>query len=86
VHSWAEGQGAKEGDVIGLLLDLDRGCLSVWKNKHALGFLIASGLDHHVRYSATFSHLRFWRTFWYVFRAFDDGVWTHFRLEMPGCA
>ena len=42
-RSWEGAEGAEEGDTIGLLLDLDEGTLSVYKNGRKLG-VMASGL------------------------------------------
>ena len=37
-------QTAKEGDRIGMLLDLDQGSMSLWKNGERLGVMQAEGL------------------------------------------
>jgi hypothetical protein len=38
-------QAAREqGDRIGMLLDLDRGSMTVWKNDEKLGVMVAEGL------------------------------------------
>ena len=42
-RNWEGAEGAEEGDTIGLLLDLDEGSLSVYKNDRQLG-VMASGL------------------------------------------
>jgi hypothetical protein len=43
-HMWKGMQGAKEGDRIGMLLDLDQGTLTVYKNDEWLG-VMATGLS-----------------------------------------
>ena len=42
--SWEGGQAAKAGDRIGILLDLDQGSMTVWKNGEQLGVMQAEGL------------------------------------------
>ncbi len=37
-------QGAKQGDRIGMLLDLDQGSMTVWKNGEKMGVMVAEGL------------------------------------------
>ena len=34
----------KQGDRIGMLLDLDQGSMTVWKNDERLGVMLAEGL------------------------------------------
>ena len=41
---WQGMQDAKEGDRIGMLLDLDQGSMSIWKNGERLGVMQAEGL------------------------------------------
>ena len=42
---WEGRQGAKQqGDRIGILLDLDQGCMTLWKNGEKLGVMQAEGL------------------------------------------
>jgi hypothetical protein len=44
-HDWEERQGAREeGDRIGMLLDLDQGSMTVYKNDERLG-VMATGLS-----------------------------------------
>ena len=44
-HAWEGMQGAKkQGDRIGMLLDLDQGSMTVWKNGQQLGVMQAEGL------------------------------------------
>ena len=38
-------QGARDGDRIGMLLDLDQGSMTVWKNDVKLGVMAAEGLS-----------------------------------------
>ena len=44
-HGWEGMQGARDqGDRIGMLLDLDQGSMSIWKNGERLGVMQAEGL------------------------------------------
>ena len=44
-YRWEGMQGARQpGDHIGMLLDLDQGSMSVWKNGERLGVMRAEGL------------------------------------------
>jgi hypothetical protein len=43
-HDWEGKQGAREGDRIGMLLDLDQGSMTVYKNDERLG-VMATGLS-----------------------------------------
>jgi hypothetical protein len=43
-HDWEDMQGAKNGDRIGMLLDLDQGSMTVYKNDERLG-VMATGLS-----------------------------------------
>jgi hypothetical protein len=44
-HNWKGMQDAREqGDRIGMLLDLDQGSMSIWKNGERLGVMQAEGL------------------------------------------
>ena len=43
-HDWQGMQAAEEGDRIGLLLDLDQGSMTVYKNDERLGVMVTSGL------------------------------------------
>ena len=49
---WAGSEGAEAGDRIGLLLDLDAGCLTVFKNQKRLG-VMAEGLTGEFVWAAT---------------------------------
>ena len=42
---WEGAQGADPGDRIGMLLDLDQGSMTVWKNGVKLGVIQAEGLS-----------------------------------------
>ena len=45
-NNWEGMQNAKEqGDRIGMLLDLDQGSMTVWKNGEKLGMMQAEGLS-----------------------------------------
>ena len=45
-HEWDGMQGAyKQGDRVGMLLDLDQGSMTVWKNGIKLGVMQAEGLS-----------------------------------------
>ena len=44
-HRWEGMQGARRGDRIGMLLDLDQGSMTVWKNGEQLGVMVAEGLS-----------------------------------------
>ena len=45
-NNWEGRQGAREqGDRIGMLLDLDQGSMTVWKNGEQLGVMVAEGLS-----------------------------------------
>jgi hypothetical protein len=44
VRGWEGMQYADEGDRIGMLLDLDQGSMTVWKNNEKLGVMQAEGL------------------------------------------
>ena len=43
--NWEGAQGATEGDSIGMLLDLNQGSMTVWKNDVKLGVMQAEGLS-----------------------------------------
>jgi hypothetical protein len=43
-NGWEGSQVAEEGDRIGLLLDLDQGSMTVYKNDERLGVMVTSGL------------------------------------------
>ena len=44
-HNWEGMQGAQqEGGPIGMLLDLDQGSMTVWKNDKKLGVMVAEGV------------------------------------------
>ena len=43
-RAWEGKQGAKQGDCIGMLLDLDQGSMTVWKTDVKLGAMQAEGL------------------------------------------
>ena len=44
-HDWEGKQNAREdGDRIGMLLDLDQGSMTVWKNDERLGVMVPDGL------------------------------------------
>ena len=42
---WEGLQSTKGGDRIGMLLDLDQGIMTVWKNDVKLGAMVAEGLS-----------------------------------------
>ncbi len=42
---WEGMQTAKQGDRIGMLLDLDQGSMTVWKNDEKMGVMVAEGLS-----------------------------------------
>ena len=42
---WEGSQTAMESDRIGMLLDLDQGSMTVWKNDEKLGVMVAEGLS-----------------------------------------
>ena len=44
-HDWKGKQPAEQGDRIGMLLDLDQGSMTVWKNDVKLGVMMAEGLS-----------------------------------------
>ena len=44
-RDWEGEQGAYEDDRIGMLLDLDQGSMTVWKNDVKLGVMVAEGLS-----------------------------------------
>ena len=45
-HSWERIQAAREqGDRTGMLLDLDQGSMTVWKNDVKVGVMVAKGLS-----------------------------------------
>ena len=44
-RDWEGEQGAYEDDRIGMLLDLDQGIMTVWKNDVKLGVMVAEGLS-----------------------------------------
>ena len=48
---WDGARGAEVGDVIGLLLDLERGSLSVYINGTRLGVMVSSGLEGPLRWA-----------------------------------
>jgi hypothetical protein len=50
---WEGRQRAQKGDRIGLLLDLDQGCMSIYKNGSRLGLLQHSGLSGQFCWAAT---------------------------------
>jgi hypothetical protein len=50
-HDWEGMQGAMEGDRIGLLLDLDQGTMTVYKNDERLG-VMATGLSGECSWAA----------------------------------
>ena len=43
--NWEGVQPAEEGDLIGMLLDLDQGSMTIWKNDVKLGVMQAEGLS-----------------------------------------
>ena len=49
-------QGAKEGDRIGLLLDLDQGSMTVWKNDVQLGVMVSEGLTGPLCWAVSMFH------------------------------
>ena len=53
-HAWEGMQGAREpGDRIGMLLDLDQGSMTVWKNDELLGVMVAEGLTGPLCWAAS---------------------------------
>ena len=45
-HDWEGRQSTREqGDCIGMLLDIDQGSMTVWKNDVRLGVMVAAGLS-----------------------------------------
>ena len=45
-----------QGDRIGMLLDLDQGSMTVWKNDAKLGVMIASGLTGPLCWAASITY------------------------------
>ena len=43
-RDWEGEQGAYGDDRIGMVLDLDQGSMTVWKNDEKLGVMVAEGL------------------------------------------
>ena len=43
----------KQGDRIGMLLELDQGSMTVWKNDEKLGVMVAEGLSGPLCWSVT---------------------------------
>ena len=52
---WEGMQGAEQGDRIGMLLDLDQGSMTVWKNDVKLGVMVAAGLRGPLCWAAELS-------------------------------
>ena len=50
-HDWDGRAGAKEGDRIGLLIDMEEGSLTVFKNDELLGVMQSSGLTGQMNWS-----------------------------------
>ena len=44
-RKWEGMRSARQGDRIGMLLDLDQGSMTVWKNDEKLGVVQAEGLS-----------------------------------------
>ena len=44
-HVWEGMQGAKQGERIGMLLDLDQGSMTVWKDDQLMGVMQEEGLS-----------------------------------------
>ena len=52
-RDWMGKQGAEQGDRIGMLLDLDQGSMTVWKNDVKLGVMVAKGLRGNLCWAVT---------------------------------
>ena len=51
-------QGATEqGDHIGVLLDLDQGSMTVWKNDEKLGVMVAEGLSGPLCWAVSLAYM-----------------------------
>ena len=48
----------EQGDRIGMLLDLDQGSMTVWKNDEKLGVMIAEGLSGALCWAVDMPHGR----------------------------
>ena len=56
-NHWVGMQNAMEqGDRIGMLLDLDQGSMTVWKNDEKLGVMVAEGLSGPVCWATSLFH------------------------------
>ena len=51
--AWEGRQTAKQGDRIGMLLDLDQGSMTVWKNGALMGVMVAEGLSGPLCWAAS---------------------------------
>ena len=54
--AWEGMQGANQGDRIAMLLDLDQGSMTVWKNGEQLGVMVAEGLCGPLCWAAVVGH------------------------------
>jgi len=52
-RAWDGMQGATDGDRIGMLLDLDQGSMTLYKNGDLLGRMVAGGLSGEYCWAAT---------------------------------
>ena len=55
-NDWEGTQGAKQGDRIGVLLDLDQGSMTVRKNDEKLGVMQAEGLSGPLCWAVSVYH------------------------------
>ena len=49
-QAWEGRQAARSGDCIGMLLDLDQGSMTVWKDDVKMGVMVAEGLIGYLAY------------------------------------
>ena len=58
-HDWEGMQDVKQpGDRIGMLLDLDQGSMTVWKNDEKMGVMQAEGLSGPLCWAISLYHPR----------------------------
>ena len=55
---WEGMQPARQGDRIGMLLDLDQGSMTLWKNNEKLGVMVAEGLSGPLCWAASLGQHR----------------------------
>ena len=48
---------AKQGDRLGMLLDLDQGSMTMWKGDNKLGVMVAEGLSGPLCWAVTMFHV-----------------------------